>query len=107
MATTKPRFSITVSDDVYQAINEYQHENRFSTQTKAIQELISLGIESLSPSSPASADPHPFTVDPDIEHLSSLFFSLDDRDRGELIGYANGLLMQEKYKKARSEEQAG
>ena len=48
MATSKPRFSITVSDEVYEAINTYQHENRLSTQTKAVQELIALGIEYLS-----------------------------------------------------------
>jgi len=43
-----------------------------------------------------------------FERLFSLYQALDDRDQGELIGYAKGLLTQEKYKrKARSEEQAG
>ena len=45
MATGKPRFSITVSDDVYQQINEYQHEHRLSTQTKAVLAFIEKGLE--------------------------------------------------------------
>jgi len=47
MATEKPRFSITVSEDMYQKINEYHHKNRFSTQTKAIASLIEKGLERL------------------------------------------------------------
>lgn len=47
MATTKPRFSITVSDEIYEEINTYQHEHRLSTQTKAITALIEKGIEAL------------------------------------------------------------
>lgn len=45
MATNKPRFSITVSDDVYQQINEYQHEHRLATQTKAVLAFIEKGLE--------------------------------------------------------------
>ena len=45
MATDKPRFSITVSDDVYQQINDYQHEHRLPTQTKAVLAFIEKGLE--------------------------------------------------------------
>lgn len=45
MATDKPRFSITVSDDVYRQINEYQHEHRLATQTKAVLAFIEKGLE--------------------------------------------------------------
>ena len=45
MATEKPRFSITVSDDVYQQINDYQHEHRLPTQTKAVLAFIEKGLE--------------------------------------------------------------
>lgn len=45
MATDKPRFSITVSDDVYKQINDYQHEHRLATQTKAVLAFIEKGLE--------------------------------------------------------------
>ncbi|NCC83654.1 MAG: hypothetical protein EOM03_05950 [Clostridia bacterium] len=48
MATDKPRFSITVSDDMYEQINEFQHLNKLATQTKAIASLLELGISSIN-----------------------------------------------------------
>lgn len=45
MPTDKPRFSITVSEDIYQQINDYQHEHRLSTQTKAVLAFIEKGLE--------------------------------------------------------------
>lgn len=47
MATEKPRFTITLSEDLYEKVNEYQHDMRFSTQTKAIVDLIERGAKSL------------------------------------------------------------
>jgi len=47
LGTDKPRFSITVSEDLYEKINQYHHEKRFSTQTKAISSLLQLGLESI------------------------------------------------------------
>lgn len=45
MATTKPRFSITVTDEMLSIINDYQHKNKMATQTKAVVALIEKGIE--------------------------------------------------------------
>lgn len=47
MATDKPRFTITLSEELYEKVNEYQHSKRFSTQTKAIVDLIERGAKSL------------------------------------------------------------
>lgn len=47
MATERPRFSITVSDEMYEKINQYHHDRRFSTQTKAIASLIQYGLEAV------------------------------------------------------------
>lgn len=47
MATDKPRFTITLSEDLYERVNEYQHDMKFSTQTKAIVDLIERGAKSL------------------------------------------------------------
>lgn len=47
MATNKPRFSITLDDDLFDRVNKYQHEKRYATQTKAVVDLIQRGMESL------------------------------------------------------------
>lgn len=44
MPTEKPRFSITIDQELLNRINDYQHKNRMSTQTKAVLDLISKGI---------------------------------------------------------------
>jgi len=64
MGTERPRFSITVSEDMYSDINKYQHENRISTQTKAIAQILQIGLDALgdprrtpTKKSPAPAEP--------------------------------------------------
>lgn len=47
MSTEKPRFSITLDADLYEKINDYQHAKKYSTQTKAISDLIMRGAKSL------------------------------------------------------------
>ena len=45
MATDKPRFTITLPDEVYEEVSEYKEENGYKTQSKAIQQLIKLGLQ--------------------------------------------------------------
>ncbi len=80
MATTKPRFSITVSPATYEAINTYQHEHRLATQTKAILELIELGIASLD-SKTNSVSLAPKGLDAADRDLLSAYHSADDKSR--------------------------
>lgn len=47
MGTDRPRFSVTMTEEMYDKINQYQHENRFSTQTKAISKLLEVGLKSI------------------------------------------------------------
>lgn len=47
MATDKPRFSISVDDEMRDFILDYQHRHKLSTQTKAVIALIEKGIEVL------------------------------------------------------------
>lgn len=48
MATEKPRYSITVDDDLFQQIEEFRFTNRFQTRNQATLELIRLGLEALN-----------------------------------------------------------
>lgn len=45
MATRKQRYTITVSDELFQAIEDFRFENRFNTKSDATSELIRIGLE--------------------------------------------------------------
>lgn len=44
MATNKPRFTITVPEDLYKLIEDYRFENRYSSRSDAVIELIRQGL---------------------------------------------------------------
>lgn len=56
MPTEKPRFSITIDQELLNRINDYQHKNRMNTQTKAVIDLIRKGIAQAGSCSQASLD---------------------------------------------------
>lgn len=47
MATKKPRYMISVDDDMFKAIEDFRFERRFQTRSEATTELIRLGLEQL------------------------------------------------------------
>lgn len=47
MATEKPRYSITLDDDMFQEVEDFRFERRFQTRNQATIELIRLGLEQL------------------------------------------------------------
>lgn len=47
MATDKPRYSITVDDEMFKQIEDFRFEKRYQTRNQATIELIRLGLEVL------------------------------------------------------------
>lgn len=47
MPTEKPRFTVIVDNDMFQAIEDFRFENRFPSRSAASLELIRLGIEQI------------------------------------------------------------
>lgn len=45
MATDKPRFTITLEEETFEGVMSYKKKNKLSTQSKAIQQLVELGLE--------------------------------------------------------------
>lgn len=45
MPTDKPRYSITVDEELLKKIDDFRFENRYPTRTQATVELIRLGVE--------------------------------------------------------------
>lgn len=47
MATDKPRYSITVDEEMLKQIDDFRFEHRYPNRTQATIELIRLGLETL------------------------------------------------------------
>ena len=47
MATEKPRYSITLDEEMFQEIEDFRFEHRFQTRNQATIELIRMGLEAL------------------------------------------------------------
>ena len=48
LATKRPRYMISVDDEMFNAIEDFRFENRFQTRSEATAELIRLGLETLN-----------------------------------------------------------
>ena len=85
MGTDRPRFSVTMTEEMYDKINQYQHENRFSTQTKAISQLLEIGLKSiqeeLNPST-KSKKIAPSDLSEEAKKIAKDYDKLDARGRG-------------------------
>ena len=47
MATKRPRYMISVDDEMFNAIEDFRFERRFPTRYEATAELIRIGLEQL------------------------------------------------------------
>lgn len=47
MATDKPRYTVSVDNELFQQIEDFRFEHRFQTRSEATVELIRLGLDAL------------------------------------------------------------
>ena len=47
MATDKPRYTVSVDNELFQRIEDFRFEHRFKTRSEATVELSRLGLEAL------------------------------------------------------------
>ena len=47
MATDRPRYTVSVDDEMFRKIEDFRYKNRFPTRSEATVELIRLGLEAL------------------------------------------------------------
>ena len=47
MSTNRPRYTVSVDDDMFEKIEDFRFENRFQTRSEATVELIRLGLEAV------------------------------------------------------------
>ncbi len=93
------RFSVTMSNELYQEVDQFRHNHKFKTQTKAIVALVEKGLSSLG--LPDPPDDGGVAVSDARESLMSIrFLQLDDQDKAAVYSYAGYLLTQAKYRKS-------
>lgn len=59
MATNKPRYTVSVDEELFQRIEDFRFEHRFQTRSEATVELIRLGLEALEQSQKNAGSPPP------------------------------------------------
>ena len=47
MSTNRPRYTVSVADNMFAKIEDFRFENRFQTRSEATVELIRLGLEAV------------------------------------------------------------
>ncbi len=92
MSTEKPRFTITVTEEMLSDIAQYQMSHHLATRSGAIQELISIGIRELI--SQGIIEKAPPKED---EALLDLFHQLNAEGKQKLLDYADDLVESGKY----------
>lgn len=48
MATDKPRYTVSVDNELFKQIEDFRFEHRYQTRSEATVELIRLGLETLN-----------------------------------------------------------
>lgn len=95
MATEKPRITVTLSEEIMEQVDNYRFEHRIKTQSRALNELISLGIAKLN--ADFAGGEEPVTEDGLTEEESefmSIFDDLSPSNQRLLIGIG-ALILQE------------
>nr|WP_325259239.1 hypothetical protein [uncultured Oscillibacter sp.] len=86
MATDKPRFSVSFSEESFERIKNYKKKNKISTQSKAVAKLVELALDDMekvgvinNPSSEA---------DERESQLIGMYRSMNEEGKQRLLDYA-------------------
>lgn len=103
MATDKPRFTITLDPALLDRVLDYKDKNHLSTQSKAIQKLVELGIKDMKQSSPVPA----LILSEDEQELITKYQQLTDLNKGRVLQQIDTLLDGQKQDAVKSIESVG
>lgn len=110
MATNRPRFSVTFTDDSYEKIKKYQKEHNISTQSKAVARLVEIAISEIedenSKKSPSTTEAAPGEENQEDDSLRSTllnnFDQLNQEGRERLVETSDDMVVSGKYIKSDS-----
>lgn len=99
MATTKPRFSLTMDDSLLNQVENYQIKHGISTKSRAIQILVKNALDDIQNSDLSKDIKKTTPLEDGDEEILKLYHMLDTDDKVLIKGEIRGILLQEKYKK--------
>lgn len=100
MATDKPRFSVTFTNDSFDKIQKYKTENHISTQSKAVAQLVELAIKGIEAENASKNPPGASEAAPGENHMINLYRELNQEGQEKLLDYADDLVASGKYIKS-------
>ena len=101
MSTDRPRYTVSVDDELLKQIEDYQFEHRYKTRSSATVELIRLGIQQLMQEQPQIAQntaPVP-ALSADETQLIDDYRALSTEGKEKARDYVADLTFNPKYKK--------
>ena len=75
MPTEKPRFSLSIPQELLNRIDQYRFDNHIRNQTKAVVALLEIGLTSLGITPPAPQEP---TLSASDAYLLEAYHNADD-----------------------------
>lgn len=106
MPTNKPRFTITVDEELMVAIENFRYDNRIKSQTQAVIKLVELGLQEIlkdTPIRPVSAEEQ-YTAKE--KALVVDYRTFNDEGKEKIRDYVADLKDNPKYKKCSKPEMA-
>lgn len=82
MATDKPRFSITMDTATLNQVEEFRHKNRIKSQSRAIIQLLEIGLEDLAKDGVVAPKASPYSSE--AEKLARDYDDLDEYGKKSL-----------------------
>lgn len=87
MPTDKPRFSITLEEDIPKKVEFYKETHKITTRSKAVVELVKLGLAGLEEDGLLES-----TQTKDLTSLQQSYYALNEKGRDLLLMQARLLL---------------
>lgn len=99
------RFSITMSEELFQQVEQFRFANKINTQTKAVALLVQRGLDAMrEPFPPENGDVA--LSDARSQLMDIRFRQLDDEDKIAVYQFSGYLLAGDKYQREKSDKES-
>ncbi len=105
MSTERPRYTVSVDQELFDKIEDYKFKMRYGTRSDATVDLIEKGLSALSSEAssttkkfPVPAEPETGERDSNTQALLEAFHRLNKEGQDRLVEFSEMLLSKDKYK---------
>lgn len=112
MSTERPRYTVSVDQDLFQQIEDYKFKMRYSTRSDATVDLIEKGLSVLNEKPISQIEKSPVPAEPRagenalLQRLTGCFNQLNEDGQERLAETADDMVRSGKYIKSGQDEMA-